>query len=519
MPRVQLDVYSHNVRCTEFDGRTLQVLLSFCSRVARFDWVKNPAYNPHGPDRRKRIRKLVALYAVVNKERTEIRFHRHLYDDLLMHLKANGVYTKEITVIEHDVHPGKDATFEIIDGKTPRPGQIPKIEHLKREDLRSKLLVAQTGHGKTLMVSRAIAHRGKRVVMALTRVVYIDKWKQDLREIYGLKPGTLVTVQGAAQLKTLVDCAVYGDLDAKFIIISMKTLQKFFEDYENGVDCIAKYGTTPGELLQVLDAGVRLIDEVHEHFHTVFKLDLYTHVAETMNLTATMIDESEMVEKMMWLMFPAKTRPKPTPYDKYILGIAHFYNLSKESMKWLRWHQKGLGSYNHTRFEQSLLMRPKLLYRYLDMVHEIAIQEFVKRREGDQKLLIFSATVAMCDEVKKYMKKYQPHLDVRRYTSDDPFSTLEEADVISSTILSSGTAVDIPDLRTAILTPAVGSRRQNAQAVGRLRRMANYPETTPTFVWLVCYDIEEHLNYHDKKTELFKQLIREQRTERQGFII
>jgi len=108
-------------------------------------------------------------------------------------------------------------------------------------------------------------------------------------------------------------------------------------------------------------------------------------------------------------------------------------------------------------------------------------------------------------------------LDVRKYTQEDPKSTLYEAEVTVSTLMSAGTGVDIPGLRTGIMTVAVGSKQKSSQALGRLRRLKDYPDTTPTFVYFVCANIKQHMDYHRKKLENFEDKTLSQRTMNSGF--
>lgn len=644
MSRIRIDVFSHNVKCSEFDSQIKQYLLGYTSRCARVDMVPDPNASPGFGGRRRMIRKIVKVFAALTHDRKEFRFHIHQYQDLMQALQANGVWEKDMTIVHHDVPAYAPLALPLIDTRTPRDYQIEKIDYLK-QDQKTKILIAQTGSGKaqsldskiltpsgwstmgdqrigdpvtvpgggtahvigvypqglkdvyrirleggyeteaclehlwlarldrthetvvntqtllehlkkgtvhlpvgpgaigslwvrvraieysrntqtqciaidspeklyitddyivthnTMMSLRAIHHRNKRVFLALTRNTYMSKWVEDLEETYDCKKGDIVVIKGAKQLSTLIECAKNDDLDAKIIICSMRTLQMYIDKYESGEDVVAEYGCVPEDFFPTLQVGIRFIDEVHEHFHTVYKLDLYTHVSETINLTATLIDDNVFVERMMRVMFPHNIRPPASPYDKYIETVAYRYGLSDKGRRYMRWSQPGRGSYSHVRFEKSLLKNRKYLNRYLDFVYEIAEQTYFSRKEGKQKLLIFSSTIAMCDEVRKYFQKRCPDMTVARYTSEDAYSTLETSDIICSTLLSSGTAVDIPDLRTAIMTVAIGSRRMNAQALGRLRRLSRYPDTTPTFAYMVCADIDEHLKYYDKKVELFE---------------
>ena len=503
MPKLRIDIFTHNVKCSQFDDQAKRALLTYTSKVARVDLVPDPNWDPRSGQRRRMVRQIVKIYAALRHDRTEFRFHINQYDELMQSLSASGIWEKDIEVIRHPEPKYVPHNFVLKDTRTPRDYQIEKVEYLKK-DQRTKILIAQTGTGKTFMSLQAIHAQNKRVFLALTKITYIKKWIDDVEDAYDCKKGDIVVVKGTKQLNTLIECAKNDDLDAKFIICSMRTLQMYIEKYEAGEDVVAEYGCNPEELFEILGVGIRFIDEVHEHFHTVFKLDLYTHVSETINLTATLIDDNVFVERMMRVMFPLNERPPKSPYDKYIETIAYGYGLTPEGLNYMRYKQPGRGSYSHVRFEKSLLDNPKYLNRYLGFIKDTAEQTFFSVREDKQRLLIFCSTIALCEEVVKYFRKQYPSINTNKYTAEDKYETLLSSDIVVSTLLSAGTAVDVPDLRTAIMTTAIGSRRQNVQALGRLRRMSNYPNTTPTFVYFVCMDIEEHHKYYEKKVEVFE---------------
>ncbi|MNL29466.1 hypothetical protein D3C87_1511480 [compost metagenome] len=81
-----------------------------------------------------------------------------------------------------------------------------------------------------------------------------------------------------------------------------------------------------------------------------------------------------------------------------------------------------------------------------------------------------------------------------------------ESDIIVSTLKSLGTAQDIPKLLHVYMTDGLGSSQANLQAMGRLRDtiLKIWPDAVPTFYYLVCEDIEKHIEYHERKKETFQ---------------
>lgn len=141
------------------------------------------------------------------------------------------------------------------------------------------------------------------------------------------------------------------------------------------------------------------------------------------------------------------------------------------------------------------------------MVMDIIQKQFVSEYIIGQKMIIFCSTTEMCTRLTEYLKNLFIEFDVSRYIAEDNYNVLNTADIIVSTLKSSGTAVDIPNLKTALMTVAIGSRQANEQAVGRLRVLKKYPGVVPEFIYLVCQDIASHREYHLHKKDVLSDKI------------
>lgn len=490
-PEIRLDVYSHNVKVTRFSLRGMEALLAFCRSLAEYG-LKMVGY-------KKFIRQMLRVYASATKDRKEFRFHRNSLDELIAHLKDWGYRDEQIKIVYHGLYVPKKAKFTMAKGLKPRDYQVPIIEYMAERNKvgkpDTKIITLQTGRGKTYCLLSALEKIGQRVALVI-KGMYVEKWVKDVRDAFNLKPGELMVVRGSKDLRALIDLAKAGELEAKFIIITNKTLYNYLKHYERNKNKDKRYGCNPEDLYKTLEVGVRAIDEVHQDFHLNFRLDLYSNVPKTISLSATMVSDDNFMNRMYEIMFDPDIRFKDIAYDKYIAVKALFYRAS--NIRAIRYMGKRR-NYSHVVFEQSLLGRPKLLQKYLDMIVEIIDISYKRKKEPGQKMLIFCATVDMCTVVAKYLKGLYKDLDVRRYVAEDNYEDLLEADISVSTIKSAGTAVDIPDLRVCLLTDALSSRQANEQTVGRLRRLKRWPDTTPEFLYLVCEDIPQHIRYHNHK--------------------
>ena len=135
-----------------------------------------------------------------------------------------------------------------------------------------------------------------------------------------------------------------------------------------------------------------------------------------------------------------------------------------------------------------------------DLINTLYIKEYIK---GD-KLLIFCSTIKLCNKLKDYLKNVFTGYDIRTYIESDPYVNILESDIIVSTLKSSGTALDIPNLRVCIKTVNVDSPITNLQALGRLRELK---DRDVKYCYIYCSNIPKHVKYHHRRKELYKDKV------------
>lgn len=491
-----ITVGSHYVKVTDFTPRVKYALLDFCKTLAQYGFEK-------GPDGRFRKAMLRVFVGVAN-DRSFFHFHRNELDTLVRHLKMCGIREDVIAYSFLPENFGHPVEFEVIDKRTPRDDQVEKIAYLIAEG-KTKILTVDPGRGKTFMALSGIAAL-KRKVFVCIKAMYIEKWIGDIEAAFKCKKGDILVVRGGAQLALVTQLALAGQLTAKIVICSNMTYFGYLRDYEKFKDGLLElgYGCTPPNFFQTCGFGIRLIDEVHQDIHLNYRQDLYTHCHKTISLSGTLEGDDEFINNRTEIMFPKDERIDNGESVIFTAVEALQYRLADpRSLKWIN---KARKSYSHVIFEQSLMKNKRALKNYLEMISDFVTHEFRKVREGDQKLLIYCATVEMCTVVTNYLKPRNSDLKVMRYTAEDDFDEMLESDLIVSTLKSLGTAQDVPKLLHVLMTDALGSKQGNRQAMGRMRDtiFKIWPNAKPTFYYFVCVDIDKHLEYHYRKVENFK---------------
>lgn len=355
----------------------------------------------------------------------------------------------------------------------------------------------------TKMALQAIARLSQRVV-AILKPMYMGKWVGDIKENFSGFPGAIYekkdicTVSGNKQLSDLIAAAKGDYLEAKFIIISNRTLQIFIEEYEAGLDVTERYGCKPDELFEILKAGVKLGDEVHEYFHFNFKMDLYTHNVLSIELSATLEPGGHFLKDMYKLMFPPECRISMA-FHKYVEAISLNYRLADP--KKVRCKMRGM--YNHGQFEKSITHHKRMKRDYFEFVKELIDWTFIEGYGDGDRLLVFFYLVDTCKDFAELVKEVYPELKTTVYVGGSKEEELSKNDIIISTLKSCGTARDIPDLTRVINTIATDTPQGNLQYMGRLRELKNRPNVVPRYYYLTAENNDKHVKYHNNKRKLF----------------
>lgn len=495
-------IKSHHYQITNMSpyARTLIDLFSNKFLTFKFDMGKSKF------SKKKHKLKPDKYFAAFNAAKTEFRFHINTLKDLILFLSDRRIRKDRLDIIRIPIETNNVIDLELNEKYKPYDYQQPHIDHLSNinDNVISKLLSAQTGKGKTLMAIHSLMN-----INYVTGIVippkYINKWIDDIKEYVNVRDTDIITVQGSGQLRGLIDSAKNNNMIGKFIIFSNRTLMNFIKGYEenNGDMSINDYGITPDELFQLLGISIILVDEVHLDFHSTFKLMLYSNIHLLIGLSATLVSANKYLTQYYNMLFPISDRCKTNKYDKYVDTVAVEYKiLYNKRVKTSNFYG---GPYSHNAFEKSIMELPNYFRDYVEMIKYLVDSTYIQYRKPGDKLAVFASTVEMCTFLNNHLKWTYPNLTVERYVEEDPYENIIEPDIRVTTILSGGTAIDIPNLTTVIQTINILSQQSNLQTIGRLRKLKN---RQTKFYYLWCSDIPKHKEYNYERQELLKDKIR-----------
>lgn len=337
---------------------------------------------------------------------------------------------------------------------------------------------------------------------------YVDKWVGDITSILEIDKSEVAVIRGSDALQR---CTRYPETDLptpKAFVISISTIANWYKLYEEQKDhpSLEAYSCKPWELFSHLGIGTVIFDEVHQHPHAVYRIYTYLHAPRTISLSATLLTKDPTLQKVQAMMFPHHRRYDKLKLKRYITVHACAYQIADFIHSKVRTSEYGQNSYSHTAFEKSILKHPRLSKQYLDMIVKLVESSYIEGKMEGDKLAIFVGSAKMADAVVGVLKKQFGRLDIRTYLERDPYENAIVPDIRVSTILSLGTAIDIPQLRVSIMTNSIESPIANVQTLGRLRELK---DRDVRFYYLYCSTIPKHQEYHLKKIDLFSSRVKE----------
>ncbi len=490
---IKVLVSTHNFCVLNPQGNIRQQVIQFIGRLI----YRNAMRNSKGQV----ISDNSKTFATTTKSRKEFRFHINVLEDFIAFMSDVGINVSEFNFVTVPLkepvvialNPNKDVV--------PRDNQVSVVDFIiDKEKTNCKLVPLPTGQGKTICALLGITHIPYRTIMIL-KLSYINRWIPDTKKVLGLEDEDILTVTGGGQLRALISRVMSGELNFKVALISNKTYQSYISEYElYGEDLLNMgYDCLPQDFFDSLGVGWRIIDEVHQDFHFNFKLDLYTNVKHSVSLSATLMNNDPFLEDMYKIAYPTKLRYQGSKIVKYVNSTAVIYTI--EDGVNVRTNFRGTKSYSHIAYEESIIKNKLLLSNYLKMIDDIVFEGYIQKKSEGDKLAVFAASIDMCKKITAFLKETYPELTVEKYTAEDDYKNLIDSDIRVTTIQSGGTAHDIPNLTTVILTVSIDSIQANVQTFGRLRDLG---DRQTRFYYLVNDNVKKHFMYHLNRKKMLE---------------
>lgn len=481
-------------------------------------------------------------FASANADRTHFRMHINLFQQFINYMARRGVSESTWDIEEVKLYTPKPANFKCIFPHPLRPKQVEIKEFIftdrntntyvpptcVSDALRYARTVAiplQMGGGKTLIALYCAAMLGVRTMIEVAPK-YMDNW---IKNVCGDERKLDIDESKVLVIRSVKDLqrAIYKSKDkySKFeydVILCYKTtITAFIKAYTKNDPVFKDYGIKVEDLYKVLGVGLIIRDEVHEEIHAITKQDIHRHAPLVINLSATLEFDDPKLEEMCKVVFPIESRFNAGEWNKYIDVRALMFHLELPTK--LKWVQYKNGPYNQVKLEQTILKDKQKSQYYANMLCLLVDQYYGQIREGNDKCVVYAATIDMCTYLTDKLQDYFGTLVVNRYVGEDEYDKLMDSHIAVTTPLSAGTGVDIKGLRVVISTLAIKSSQRNFQMKGRLREIfdtdSNGVIKSTVFYYYVCEDIPQHVDYHFFRKHKFRGRVKSHEEIQTSFIL
>lgn len=371
----------------------------------------------------------------------------------------------------------------------PREDQVPAIDYLINQEGNIKCLALSCGIGKSFCSVYSSIQLNKPFIIITSGLV--KQWRENVISQTDIPEADIYDIRGAESIRNIME----NNLKPIAIIASLETIRNFAQNKKEYHD----FEYSLQEVMKHLQIGTKIIDECHENFHAIVSIDLVVNIEVNIYLSATYIRNNQSTHKIFDVIFPPNNRFGEGNYDKYVNIIMYEYSSFVPS----RYVNIG-GTYSHFNYEKYLLKHERGVYWFTNsLLKKIINDHYISKKKDGQKLLILMATLDNINKVVNQLRKIYPSLSILPFTAKDKEENLE-ADIIVSTIGSSGTGRDIPNLLTTILTVSIKAEGAVKQIVGRLRKLKDGSEVY--FCDMFNEQSESHVRHKMVRSNLYLRL-------------
>jgi superfamily II DNA or RNA helicase len=342
-------------------------------------------------------------------------------------------------------------------------------------------IIAGPGTGKTSMTISCLLEIGMRSLIIVPTTNIRGQWKESLIRMFNVPESNITEVDSPNK---------FFNIKTDFTIVLQATLSSLNRKYDLE------------KIMKANKFGVKVIDEVHMYFHNTIKIDGSSNIKNNWYLTATFGRSAEEENKLYHQMFSAieifRVKDKdPTVFnrkpgniyghkphmncfmywatseltDDEIKSVSTSKRYNERDKKWMRY---GISIPKYT----ALVIPPNRKTVFVNKILEI-VKIASKIPYG--RMLILSPTIEsveiLADHIQKMFPKYFVGTIHSHNSKEVNDAVKSKADILISTVKSSGTGFDVKDLSVLVCAEQFKSPILAEQVSGRLRRRSDGKDT------------------------------------------
>ena len=324
----------------------------------------------------------------------------------------------------------------------------------------------EPGDGKTIATILALCKKYKcKTIIIVHQTKLKNQWKKEFLKASNIPEERICDLVGSESIFSVCD----GTLDGDIYLVNHQTIQQFATKF--GWNNVKKF-------FKKIKVGLKIYDEAHKYFSNILMIDFFSNTRHTFYLTAT-FTRTEKKEKQIFKRAFANTYrfgEETSHYDEKRKHTVYYYvtynSYPDPMLIGQMYNMYSISSFKY--IDYALLQdENKTMLKVLGI-----IMDEVRNLRG--KILITTPKIESTEIIANYIKNnYQDKTVsiINSTKSDIENETAVQADVISSTVKSLGTGIDIRGLRVLINFEPFTSESNMTQLKGRLREFSQNDDT------------------------------------------
>ena len=350
--------------------------------------------------------------------------------------------------------------------------QTEAVEFLCSEDRFAKgdfkpqlALNLEPGDGKTIAAILSICKKYKcKSIIILHQTKLKNQWRAEFHKASNIKDEKIIDIVGSQMMESISN----GELSGDIYLVNHQTIHQYGS--QHGWDAVQRFFSSTG-------IGLKIFDEAHKYFSNIMFIDFFSNTNKTIYLTATFTRTQYKEKQMFKRAFSNCYRfgEETSNYDEKRHHIVYYYVMydSHPSPEIIP------GMYNRYTISP---------FKYIDYALHLdenqtmckvvkLIMENINGLRG--KTIITSPKIDSSEILANYISEVTDKsvsvVHSQKTKEENEYAT--NADIISSTIKSLGTGIDIKGLRVLINLEPFTSESNMTQLKGRLREFSDKDDT------------------------------------------
>ena len=323
----------------------------------------------------------------------------------------------------------------------------------------------EPGDGKTIAAILSICKKYKcKTIIILHQTKLKNQWRAEFHKASNISDDKIVDIVGSNMMDQIANKDISGDI----YLVNHQTIHAYAALY--GWDKVKKFFAVTG-------IGLKVFDEAHKYFSNIMFIDFFSNTNKTIYLTATFTRTQYKEKYMFKRAFSNCYRfgEETSNYEEkrhHVIDYYVMYNSNPDP-------SIVPGMYNKYSISSFKYIDYSLHYDENMMMYKVIKMVIDKTKALRGKTIITSPKIESSEIIANYIAnnfdKTVSIVNSSKSREDNESAT--NADIISSTIKSLGTGIDIKGLRILINVEPFTSEANMTQLKGRLREFSSDDDT------------------------------------------